>query len=311
MANYAHEVIIDEDGAWTAAAYLASDPACAGTQHGMADSGTLCGLSGEEVVVVRNPFYGTAAGDCESCADALRRLARQNAPEAVTESTIELGSLHMGPAGSVIGWFNGSEGGSAEIRFDRSGPIVAGNAYPPPPCLTCGHVWATAALDRPTGLTAGFATAGEVHDLFGRARTFQEATAVAVETVVPRLRALVDGLRNRIGMYTPTHHFVAVSNLVQGFFIGAADADLDRSVQWWVSREIGHQHNQVHWIPQIVAKTAPEFYAGLRDPGLGFMTLPSEDSDRATSLMLDLLDGFCDFAEQWRVETGIEGAAER
>ncbi len=70
-------MIIDEDGAWTAAANLASDPAFAGTQHGMADSGTLCGLLESEVVVVRNPFYGTRAEDCRQCAIELQRLAAQ------------------------------------------------------------------------------------------------------------------------------------------------------------------------------------------------------------------------------------------
>ncbi len=224
---------------------------------------------------------------------------------ATSESTIQLGSLRMGLEGSVIAWFNGTEGGYAEIRFDRSGPIVAGNAYPPPPCPRCGHVWATAALNRPTGLTAGFSTAAEVHDLFGRARTFQEDAAAAVETFIPRLRSLIDGLRHRIGMYTPTHHYVAVSNLIQGFFAGADDMDLGGSVHWWVSREIGHQHEQVHWISQIVTKVAPEFETTPRDPGTGYINLRRDDSDRATALLLDVLDGFCDFAERWRAGTGI------
>ncbi len=68
-------MIIDESGPWTAAAYLAGDPAFAGTQHGMGDTGTLCGLSESDVVIVRNPFWGTQPKDCEQCATELRQLA--------------------------------------------------------------------------------------------------------------------------------------------------------------------------------------------------------------------------------------------
>jgi hypothetical protein len=68
-------VIIDEDGPWTAAAYLVTDPDLAGAQHGMGKSGTLCGLPEVAVSVVRNPFYGTQPKDCDGCADELRRLA--------------------------------------------------------------------------------------------------------------------------------------------------------------------------------------------------------------------------------------------
>ncbi|MFZ2502752.1 MAG: hypothetical protein WAW88_08800 [Nocardioides sp.] len=68
-------MIIDEDGPWTAAAYLATDPEFAGTQHGMGETGTLCGLAEDEVAVVRNPFYGTQPMDCDECAGELRRLA--------------------------------------------------------------------------------------------------------------------------------------------------------------------------------------------------------------------------------------------
>lgn len=68
-------MIIEEDGPWTAAAYLATDPDFTETQHGMGESGTLCGLPEADVVVVRNPFYGKQANDCDSCAHELRRLA--------------------------------------------------------------------------------------------------------------------------------------------------------------------------------------------------------------------------------------------
>lgn len=68
-------MIIDEDGPWTAAAYLASDPEFAGTQHGIGDADTLCGVPAAEVVVVRNPFYGDQPNDCPGCAIELRRLA--------------------------------------------------------------------------------------------------------------------------------------------------------------------------------------------------------------------------------------------
>lgn len=68
-------MIIDEDGPWTAAAYLATDPNFVGTQHGVGDAGTLCGLAAAEVAIVRNPFYGARPKDCPECAVELRRLA--------------------------------------------------------------------------------------------------------------------------------------------------------------------------------------------------------------------------------------------
>lgn len=49
-------------GAWAAACYLASDPSFEGTQHGVRDRGTLCGLPEDAVVIVRNPFFGTGLG---------------------------------------------------------------------------------------------------------------------------------------------------------------------------------------------------------------------------------------------------------
>jgi hypothetical protein len=69
-------VIIDEDGPWTAAAYLADDQQFQGIQHGMADDDrTLCGIPEERIEVVRNPFYGKRSRDCADCAAELRRLA--------------------------------------------------------------------------------------------------------------------------------------------------------------------------------------------------------------------------------------------
>lgn len=70
-------MIIDEDGPWTAAAYLVDDPAFAGMQHGMGDSGTLCGIAESDIAVVRNPFWGTQPKDCVDCVLHLRRLAAE------------------------------------------------------------------------------------------------------------------------------------------------------------------------------------------------------------------------------------------
>lgn len=53
-------MIIGEDGPWTTAAYLATDPQFAGTPHGMGEAGTLCGLPEGDVAVVRNPFVWDA-----------------------------------------------------------------------------------------------------------------------------------------------------------------------------------------------------------------------------------------------------------
>jgi hypothetical protein len=69
-------IVIDDDGAWTAACYLLSDPQFEGTQHGVHGQGTLCGLPEDAVAIVRNPFYGTRSGDCHECATRLQDLAR-------------------------------------------------------------------------------------------------------------------------------------------------------------------------------------------------------------------------------------------
>ena len=69
-------IVIDKDGPWTAACYLASDRSFEGTQHGVLDRGTLCGLPEEAVAIVRSPFWGTEARDCVVCATRLQELAR-------------------------------------------------------------------------------------------------------------------------------------------------------------------------------------------------------------------------------------------
>jgi len=68
-------IVIDEDGPWTAACYLAEDSSFAGRQHGVLERGSLCGLAGDAVVVVRNRFLGTGPRDCPDCARRLRELA--------------------------------------------------------------------------------------------------------------------------------------------------------------------------------------------------------------------------------------------
>ncbi|MEV0291428.1 hypothetical protein AB0H36_45505 [Kribbella sp. NPDC050820] len=66
----------DPDGPWTAAAYLAEDESFEGVQHGIGDSGgTLCGISEDEVAIVRRPFWGDGAGDCRTCAFRLAEAA--------------------------------------------------------------------------------------------------------------------------------------------------------------------------------------------------------------------------------------------
>jgi hypothetical protein len=75
-SHYARAVIVnDPHGPWVAAAYLVDDPTFQGTQHGMEDTGTLCGLTGEQVAIVRNPFWGTKPNDCPDCAERLQMLA--------------------------------------------------------------------------------------------------------------------------------------------------------------------------------------------------------------------------------------------
>jgi hypothetical protein len=75
-------VITSEDRPWTAAAYLVDDPGFAGTQHGVEPGGTLCGLPAEDIVVVRNPFWGDQPNDCEGCAARLRTLAEEGTNDA-------------------------------------------------------------------------------------------------------------------------------------------------------------------------------------------------------------------------------------
>jgi hypothetical protein len=77
-------MIIDEDGRWTAAAYLADDSTFTGTQHGVDEDGTLCGLQPHEIAVVRNPFYGRKPNDCPACAARLRALAADRHPSGGT-----------------------------------------------------------------------------------------------------------------------------------------------------------------------------------------------------------------------------------
>jgi hypothetical protein len=75
-------MIIDEDGPWTAAAYLADDTTFEGTQHGVDDdAGTLCGLQPDDIDIVRNPFYGDRPNDCPACATRLHTLAADQHPE--------------------------------------------------------------------------------------------------------------------------------------------------------------------------------------------------------------------------------------
>jgi hypothetical protein len=68
-------IVLDEDGPWTAACYLRGDSDFTGTQHGVYEQGTLCGLAASVVDVVRNPFYGDGNRDCKDCAARLHELA--------------------------------------------------------------------------------------------------------------------------------------------------------------------------------------------------------------------------------------------
>jgi hypothetical protein len=70
-------IVIDEDGPWVAACYLNTDPTFIGTEHGLHQRGTLCGLPEDAIVVVRHPFYGTGNDACHECAQRLRELAGQ------------------------------------------------------------------------------------------------------------------------------------------------------------------------------------------------------------------------------------------
>ncbi|HEY5515904.1 MAG TPA: hypothetical protein VIK12_06840, partial [Pengzhenrongella sp.] len=54
----------------------------AATQHAVEPGGTLCGLPAEDIVVVRNPFWGDRPNDCEGCAARLRTLAEEGANDA-------------------------------------------------------------------------------------------------------------------------------------------------------------------------------------------------------------------------------------
>jgi hypothetical protein len=70
-------IINDQEGPWTAAAYLVEDRTFEGVQHGIDDSGdTLCGLPEDEIAVVRNSFEGDRARDCPTCALRLSELAQ-------------------------------------------------------------------------------------------------------------------------------------------------------------------------------------------------------------------------------------------
>jgi len=69
---------IDEDGAWTTAAYLVDDVAFESTQHGMDRRATLCGIPESEVELVRSPFWGRGANDCPRCAARLAEFAAQH-----------------------------------------------------------------------------------------------------------------------------------------------------------------------------------------------------------------------------------------
>lgn len=68
-------VIVDENGLWTAAAFLRDDPTFSGTQHGMETESALCGIPREQLTIVRNPFYGNGFRDCRDCATRLHELA--------------------------------------------------------------------------------------------------------------------------------------------------------------------------------------------------------------------------------------------
>lgn len=114
--------------------------------------------------------------------------------------------------------------------------------------------------------------------------------------------------RDRVGMFTSTHHYAVLSALVQGQLSGVTEVELFGSFGRWVSGDLGCVHNNVGWPWQIASHVAPSWKDRPREPGVGFMDLAHDESDAASVLLIDLLLRFCDFTEAWAAATGVASA---